>query len=238
MKRKGILILFFLAFLLFSPPQGNALITTDSAMPIKPTLRETMRDKKQTIREDLQTTIMMKREEAKKKFQDLRDTFKKRLAEFKDERKKTLVARIDEKMTTINKRRTDHMITVLEKLNNILKKIEDKTNTAKGQGVNTTTVDAAIQAAHDAISAASNAVSAQAGKDYVITIGDETGIKNSVGQAMSGLEKDLRNTHKLVVDAKQAVMKAAKELAKTVGHTMKENKTATEEAPAASGAAQ
>ncbi len=231
MKRKGILISLFLAFLLFSPPQGNTQTTTGSATPVRTTLRETLQEKRQTIREDMQATITMERKEAKEKFKALRETFKKRLAELKDEKRKMLVARIDEKMTAINKRRTDHMASVLEKLNEILKRIEDKANAAKGQGVDTATVDAAIQSAHDAIATASNAVTAQAGKDYVITIGDETGIKNAVGQAMSGLQNDLRNTHKLVVDAKQAVMKAARELAKTVGkHTIKENKTASEEA--------
>lgn len=188
--------------------------------------REEFKDKRMALHDE----IKEKRQEAHDRFKKAREQFKERLASITAEKKRIVVERIDTKMTSMNTRRTDHMADVLDKLSGVLARIENKAASASAAGIDTSIVDDAIQAAHDAIAAARAAVTAQAGKDYVITLGDETGIRNAVGQTVSGLQKDLRDTHKLIVDAKQVVMKAAKELAKTVGRNKIKDNTATGEA--------
>lgn len=235
------IIAVILFFLLLLPIKSHAETSTNSGtITPKSTFRETreniktrMQDARMEFkekREELRDTVMEKRKEAQSRFKDLREQFKERLASITAEKKKIVVEHIDEKMTSINTKRTDHMTDVLEKLSGILGRIEKKASEAAARDVDTTTVDAAINDAHDAIDAAQTAVIAQAGKDYVINLGDENAIKNAVGKTISGLQKDLRDTHKLVVDARQAVMKAAMELEKTIGKNKLKEHTASAEA--------
>ncbi len=146
-----------------------------------------------------------------------REAFKEKLKTIKDQRKQKLVERIDAKLVDINKRRTAHMVKILDKLASIAARLEAKISTAEAAGKDVTAARAAIEKANDAITTAQSTVSSQAGKEYVITIGQESGLKGTVGETMSQLQADLRTTHKVIIDAKQAVMNAAREVKKLQG---------------------
>ena len=217
-KRTWVFLLVFLLSLNSSIPV-SAQDTTFSS-PSSKTLRQELPQKIQANRENLQGRIQelrdelkQKRKEAQELFKEKREEFKTRLQKIKDVRKKTLVEQIDEKISTINKNRADHFLQVLERLEVILDRIRDKAETAQTNGKDTSNLSSAIAAAQDAISTAKSAIITQAGKDYVIDASDEAMLKNAVGKTTSQFRKDLRDTHKAVVDAKQAVRKAASERA-------------------------
>lgn len=153
----------------------------------------------------------------KDRLQDKREKFKEQLATFKDKKRQALVERIDDKITRVNKKRTDHMVQVLNKLSAIRDRLDTKIASAEAEGKDIDDAQTAIEEANDAIATAQSTVSTQAGKDYVINIPDEGGVKSAVGSVVSQLQQDLRATHKTVVDAKQAVMNAAKEVKKLQG---------------------
>lgn len=185
-------------------------------------LRMEKNDQKKEIKEnrkEFKEDVRLKREEMKEQYKERKEEFKNRLAELKDARKKAIVERIDTKMSTINTNHTDRMANVLEHMEEILGRLNDKVTNAASNGVDTTAAEAAIQDAQEAIDAAKNAVTTQAGKEYVITIGDEGALRNTVGTTTSQLRSDLQATHKLVIDAKQKVMEAA-----TVVAQMRQNK--------------
>lgn len=162
------------------------------------------------IKTNLKSTIALEKK-------NLKAEFKLRVKELRDTKKTALVTKIDKKLATVNNKRMTAMNLTLSKLNTILNQIITKVNLAKTQNKNTASVDAAVNKAKAAIAAAETAVSSQSTKEYVIQITTESALKVNVGSTVSQLERDLKAVHKLVVDAKQAVQKAAQELANIQG---------------------
>lgn len=149
------------------------------------------------IREQKKNSDSQIKEEAKGMVKAKRDEFKARIQTIKDQKKKALVERIDAKLLEVNKKHTDRFSEVLTKLQTHLDKISQ---TAKDEKVM-----ADIETAQATIDAAKTAVESQAIKTYIITISTETALRSDVGAITSQLRQDLMATHKLVVDAKQAV---------------------------------
>lgn len=158
-------------------------------------------------RQSILERVAAKRQVASEAAKVKREAFQKRVAQIQDTKKKAIVERIDTRLQEINTKRTDQMAQFLERLEKILKKIETRTEKAKQKGLNVAKVETGIGEARTAINTAKTAVETQAGKSYTIEITSETGLKNAVGKTVSSLQKDLRNTHKLVTQAKQAVQK-------------------------------
>lgn len=165
----------------------------------------------------LKTTLQKDRQELKAEMQTKRQTFRNQINTIKDERKKLIAERIDDRVATSNARLTNKMSIALTRISNILAKIKTKRDTLKASGKDTTALDAAIAAAQDSIAKAQAAVDIQETKAYSATIGDDATLKNIIGQMISGFRLDIQGVHKLVVDAKQAVVKALSELAKLRG---------------------
>lgn len=185
----------FLLFLTFTPFQRSTAQTRSGE------LKRERQEKRQEVRENLQ-----------ERRKELQEEFKTRLQTIRDERKRAVVDRINTKIVNINKRRTDRMKETIRKLRNILERINQKAQNAK------------VVQAQAQLRSAEEAVNAQATKQYVIEIGSEQTLKATVGSVVSQLTSDLRATHKAVIEAKQQVQAAARELAKL----RKENRPANE----------
>lgn len=156
-----------------------------------------------------------------------RAEFREKLQTIRDQKKQVLVQRIDTKFSTINQKRTDRWVEVLEKLSSISARLDQKIASEEAAGKDVSTAQSALESANDAIATAQSTVSSQAGKEYTIEITSETGLKLAVGKVMSQLQTDLRATHKTVVDAKQAVMKAAREVKKLKGQGAENESTSS-----------
>lgn len=219
-KQLVFVLIFFLSFTLL--PNEVLAEGTDSArerMIYKDSKKDMIASREAIIKErkdDFREKMQLKREEAQEKFQAKREAFQQKVATIKDERKRQLVETISSKLSTVNTNRTNQMTENLEKLSDILAKIQEKATTAKADGNNTTNVDTAIAKAETAINNAKTAVVTQASKEYIITI-TATGsgqLKRSVGATTKQLQADLSASHKLLVAAKQAVQQAHMELSK------------------------
>ena len=196
--------LCLLLLFLFFPLQANALtvppIGTGSADRMGPKeIRETFRERRQEARE----AITARREE-----------FKLRLQALRDQKKRMIIERIDTRMASANKKTTTRLASVLERIQSILNKIIEKAGIIKAKGLDTSALDSATASAQIAIDNASAVVASQSAMVYVIQIASESALRENVGSTVSELRLDLRDAHKAVVDAKQAVMNAAMELAK------------------------
>ena len=146
-----------------------------------------------------------------------KEVFQQKLAAIKDAKKKILVQKINDKIADLNKRATNKMSLGLTNISTILTNLDTRAKNMKTAGKDTTAYDAASLKAKNAITTAAAAVSAQAAKTYTVTITTEGALKINVGATVSQFRLDLVAVHKLVVDAKQAVWTAAKELAKLKG---------------------
>lgn len=168
-------------------------------------------------REAFKGAVEARREKAKELHESKREAFKEKVAAIRDEKKKAIVEAMDTRMAEVNAKRVENMTAHLAKMSEVLEKIVTRAGVAKGEGKDTTAVDAAVTAAQAAITAAQNAVQNQAAKEYVITITDETALKNNVGTTRSGMQQELRVTHETVVAARKAVSGAVQALARVLG---------------------
>lgn len=168
-------------------------------------------------KETFQASKSAARIQMKESMQDRKAAFKEKLATIKDQKKQSLLERIANKITTFNTNQTTRMTSNLEKLTILITSFEEKVGNAKTAGQDTTAAETAITSAKAALANAKTAVATQLEKDYSITINAENTLRNDVGIITSQFRGDMQATHKAVVDAKQAVMQAAKEMAKLRG---------------------
>lgn len=242
MGRNGLLFFAILTVFLLNPPysfaeESNTTTTEPTVAPTKTTTTkeafEKMRmEKRQALEnlrseqkekiQNLQEEMRAKREEAMERYKAQRALFEQKIQTIKDERRKEIVERVDSRILERNTKYTNRMSEILEKLKAILKRVSEKGAVLKSEGKDTSALDRAIASANTAISDAEAAVVAQAGKEYVITIGTETTLKTTVGSVVSTFRSDISAVHKTVIAAKQAVMKAAMELAKLRGEKVEE----------------
>lgn len=167
----------------------------------------------------LRNAILQERAQAKIELQQAKQAFQQSLNKIKDQRKQQIVENINSRIQTVNQNQTDKMSAALDSLTAILGKIEDQKNALATSGANLTVLNTDISSATNAISTAKASVTVQAGKVYTINIVDDATLKTNVGHTVSQFRTDLASTHQDVVMAKQAVVKAAADLAKIISLT-------------------
>lgn len=211
MPKKYFILLIAAVFSFFMTPQALAQETTDGT----PTTTTTVPNR--GIGKQVKQAAKEQRMMTKEQKQEMRAAFKTTLSQFKDTRKQAVIQNIDQKLGAVNTNRTAQMNTIVTKLETILTRIKTKAAELKTQGVTTTTLETAIAQAETAVATAKTNIANQAAKEYTISLTTETQAKNAVGQTVSGLQADLRTVKQSLIATKQAVMKAATELAKAKG---------------------
>lgn len=205
------LVLFVLSLFLLNISVGvkSAVAgTTDSASTTTKQL-PLIREKREII--------IKNRQETKTILKDKREEFREKLQTIRDEKKRAMVERIDEKISRMNHTHTARFSKTLEKLEMILNRIAEHAQNLKSKGIDTSKLDSAVASAKTAINSAKVAIEIQAAKTYTMDVASETRLKTTVGSIVSMFRKDLRDVHKAVVDAKQAVQSAEMELVKVRG---------------------
>lgn len=157
------------------------------------TLKQQMTD----LKNERKNAISQIREKTKAEIQALRDQFNVRLQAIKDARKRLLTQKLDLNIAFANTKHTARFSEVLTKLQEALNKISPDVKNPK--------ILSDIKAAQAKIDLAKAALASQAAKVYTIEITDEISLRKNVGTTISQFRKDLMQTHKLVMDAKQAV---------------------------------
>jgi chromosome segregation ATPase len=213
LRRTLLSLLFFLLLSATITYAETSSLTTTPVVTEPPSLNERLQNLKREVRqknEDRKLQIDEKGKELRKKIEDI-----------KDERKKKLVEKLSEKINNINKRKVAKMAEALKKLETILSKITSQQEALKQSGINTDALENTIEKAKKAITTASAAVDVQSKKTYEISFDSEDTMRNDIGKTVKELENDLREVHKLIIDAKQTVQEAAKELRALKGETPK-----------------
>lgn len=215
MSRKKISI--FLLTFLFSATPVIAVSTVGELRAENAASRAAVKEAAKERWEELKTNREAKREEVKTNIQARREEVKAKVSAMRDARKKQVVERVQSKLSDVNARRTDHFLKVLERLSTVLDKIASRTEKAKAEGKNVTTIEAAISSARTAISSAETAVNTQKAKTYEITVTDDTTAKNDVGATVKQLEFDLQGVQKTVQAARDAVHNVFNQIKTFVG---------------------
>lgn len=206
--------------------KGNALnstLATEDKMSEKTASNAAISELRRTRKAEIEKIRLEKKSEMAVK----KAEFEEQLQTLKDETKKQIAEKISERLTTSNTNATNRMFEIIDKLNEIMLRIEAKVTDAKTNGIDTTVQDEGIQNAKLAIQGASDAITEQAAKEYIITVGDDTTLRNDVGTVVSQQKQDLRTTYELVRSARQAVRQVAKSLKDLLKTTMNSESEAT-----------
>jgi hypothetical protein len=182
--------------------------------------REKLSSKEAELRmkmEDKREKLASRAGELKEKMASRAALLKEKLAQFKDQVKAQRAEKVSETLQTINANRTKMMTTHLENLTKILNTIEDRVNEGGSSGKNVDSAKSAISSARSAIEKASAAVSAQSTKDYEITVNSEATVKTDAKNTRDSLMTDLKSTHELVKEAREAVVNALKAAKEALG---------------------
>ena len=156
-------------------------------------------------KENNQERILQKRAENRGKLEARREQLQEKLAQLSDERKSRLAENINNALSRLNERWTDHFGDVLDKLTEILDKIEARVQTLKANGTDTALPDSAITTARTAITTAVSSFTEQAGKDYTSEINEEATLREDITTTKNQLKADLRAVHELIKTAREAV---------------------------------
>lgn len=189
MRTKLPVLLALILFLIVSTSNASAVDTASSAPKL--------RDQIGTIREQKQKAVAKIKDDARLAIKARQDEFRTKLQAIKDLKKKAILENVNAKLTEVNRKNTDKFSDVLTKLQTFLDKVESAATAPK--------IISNIANAQIAIDTAQAAVATQAANDYTIQVTGETVLKANANSAISQLKKDLSATHKLVIDAKQAV---------------------------------
>lgn len=206
--------------------KGNALnstLATEDKMSEKTASNAAIIELRMTRKAEIEKIRLEKKSEMAVK----KAEFEEQLQTLKDETKKQIAEKISEGLTTSNTNATNRMFEIIDKLNEIMLRIEAKVADAKTNGIDTTVQEEGIQNAKLAIQGASDAITEQAAKEYIITVGDDTTLRNDVGTVVSQQKQDLRTTYELVRSARQAVRQVAKSLKDLLKTTMNSESEAT-----------
>lgn len=176
-------------------------------------------------REAAKKRVEAVREEAKKAAEMRRTELKDKISKLRDEKKKQAATRLDEQMARLNARWTDHFSNVLNRLSEILSKVELRANKAEVNGKDVAAVKTAIQNAKTAIATARVAVETQAKKIYMPCI---LGV-STFGKCTFASEKDMGSAFKAAKERlktdlfglRDGAMKSAREAVQSAHQALK-----------------
>lgn len=159
----------------------------------------------------------IKLEEAKEKIASRAAQAKEKIGKFKDKRRANVASKINTQLPRINEQRTNQLSSSLDRMGEILSKLENRVAEAAANGKDTTDAQNAITDAKTAISTAQTSVDAQAEKEYGIVVSTEGKIGADAKSAVALLQSDLKSIRELVIGAKQSVASAISTSATTLG---------------------
>ena len=208
-------IVFCLAFAFSAMAQTNQIKIGLENIKAKRTELNTQLKKAQ---EAAKNRLEVAREEVKKTVEARQTELKDKISKLRDKKKRQIVTRLDEQMARLNIQWTDHFSNVLNRLLEILGKIELRTTKTETSGKDVTAVKTAIQNAKAAIETARTAVETQAKKTYIATFSSETGLGAAFKVVREQLRKDLfglrdgamKNSREAVQNALQALKSVPK----------------------------
>lgn len=206
--KRGYFVGLFLISLFVSVQIVSAESATDSSST-KPLKRE------------IQNKIKQERTEIKERVKQEKEEAREEIRKLKDQNKQKIVEKISANLAKINTRRTQHLKDVLAKLTEILEKVKSKAAEAQVAGKNTSSIDTLVVAAEQAIATAQDAVDAQAKKEYIIVITDETKVREAAKAAIESFHADMKQTQATVSAARKATHEAAKALRLIMGEGKK-----------------
>lgn len=181
------------------------------------TTKTTKLDERINKVEDKRLALEGKLENQREKFASRAAALKDRLTKFKDKVKAQRVDRINTELSNINKRRTDEMSRNLNRISEILTRLENRVAESTSSAASTDAVQGSITTAKTQITLAKEIVASQSAKDYTIQVSSESAVKADATKQRDLLHTDLKSTQAVVKQARTAVSAAIKAFGQALG---------------------
>lgn len=185
---------------------------------------EDLKDRMKDKFEDKRDIMEVKKRETRLRLEEKREmmatkaaALKERLEDFRDKIKANIIEKVSNALNRINDNRTERMQAHLDKMSEIVVKLENRLAEASSSARNTASASAAITSAKETIDVASEAVAKQAEKDYTVNVSTEKLSRAETKDTRDVLHNDLQSVKRLVVDAKHKVAMAIRSVAQTLG---------------------
>jgi len=183
-----VVMVFCLAFAFSAMAQTNQIKTGLESIKAKRTeLNTQLKEAQEAAKKKLETV----REEVKKNIEARQTELKDKISKLRDEKKKQIATRLNEQLARLNTQWTNHFNNVLNRLSEILGKIELRATKAETSGKDISAVKTAVQNAKAAIETARTAVETQAKKTYIATFSSEAELNAAFKAVREQLKKDL-----------------------------------------------
>lgn len=174
--------------------------------------REEIRNEIKSARQEFQQKLEIKREENKEILIKNKENLRVKIQTIKDENKKEAVLNINENINKINERTTDRLNNLITIIEEILGRIENKMETAEGQGLDFSSLESSINEAKIKITEAKDLIEIQAGKIYKLEITNELNLREEVKIVRNALQDDLKNLQNKVKEAHSFTRTSAQKL--------------------------
>ncbi len=223
-----------------SCPPGTIQTGQTNSIPPRPICepRVSSRDDVKAKREELNTKIKDEREAAKKRLETAREEAKKadetrrselkdKISKLRDEKKKQIATRLNEQLEHLSTQWTDHFSNVLNRLSEILSKVELRADKAQAAGKDVSAVRTAIANAKTMIGIARTAVETQAKKTYTATFSSDKELNTAFKNVKEQLRKDLFGLRDVTMKSAREAVQSAHQALKGIPHVDDEPKATT-----------
>lgn len=211
MPKKFVLVLLLLVIAI--TPSTAFSQSDDSVNALEKDSANSRQEAVRAQRAQFKALIDEKREQHKSQIQARKQEFRSKIQEIRDQAKQDRILRIDTALEALNKKAITRLTNGINKLETILGRLVEKAETIKEEGQDTTDLESAITDAQIAIAEAKTAITEQAERQYIIELNDEETHKASVGEVVSTLRADIKETFDVAKIAKEKVQDVARQIA-------------------------
>lgn len=207
-------IIFYtvLAFLLIKP-----LFAQDSTNSAASSKKDTIKQRLEERKEKIENRIGTRKEKVETgiasreaKIASGHAVLKEKLQAFKDKRKAEIAERVNINLNRISQKQTEQMLKHLEKMSEILNKLENLVNQGNPSIKDINVTRTAIADAKAFLSSIRETVQEQVANDYTIQLTSESKVKADAQTQRTKLHNDLVTVRKQVIESKQKVMEVIK----------------------------
>jgi len=173
----------------------------------------------ETLKSEIREMVQTRLEERKESLEQKREEFRERVSEIRNEKKQEILEHLESQLNQINKRLVEQLLTKVERLEELLTKLEEASLNLKEEGGNTTEAEALIAAAKSSLETFETALLAQAEKTYTPTLTTEENFRTDVGEQHQALRNDLNLLRTDLMAIKNQFVKIA-QLLRSIKHTL------------------
>lgn len=179
------------------------------------TRKEKVQERIETRKENIKERVETRKENISERIADKREimasreaALKTKLEGFRNKQKAQIVERVNISLKNINEKMVAHFKKVLERLSNLLDKLEARVNANSSDIKDPVLARQAIADARLAIASATEVVNLQSAKDYTLELTQESRAKTEVTGIRRLSHEDLKVVLQAVNDAKNSVSNA------------------------------